>query len=147
MKTVHEYSAGSIIYRINKNEIEFLLVQSMLNRTWGFPKGHLEAGETAQEAAKREIFEEVGLKPEFNFDFSESYSYQVTSEIEKTVTLFLAKYNPDQKIKRQESEIRQTAWLNYEDAQKRIREQNFKEFSFKDLSSILEKANDYLSNR
>lgn len=27
MKTVHEYSAGSIIYRINKNEIEFLLVQ------------------------------------------------------------------------------------------------------------------------
>ena len=145
MKTVHEYSAGSIIYRINKNEIEFLLVQSMLNRTWGFPKGHLEAGETAQEAAKREIFEEVGLKPEFNFDFSESYSYQVTSEIEKTVTLFLAKYNPDQKIKRQESEIRQTAWLNYEDAQKRIREQNFKEFSFEDLSSILEKANDYLN--
>ena len=145
MKTVHEYSAGSIIYRINKNEIEFLLVQSMLNRTWGFPKGHLEAGETAQEAAKREIFEEVGLKAEFNFDFSESYSYQVTSEIEKTVTLFLAKYNPDQKIKRQESEIRQTAWLNYEDAQKRIREQNFKEFSFEDLSSILEKANDYLN--
>lgn len=85
------------------------------------------------------------MKAEFNFDFSESYSYQVTSEIEKTVTLFLAKYNPDQKIKRQESEIRQTAWLNYEDAQKRIREQNFKEFSFEDLSSILEKANDYLN--
>ncbi|MFR4952695.1 MAG: NUDIX hydrolase, partial [Lactobacillus paragasseri] len=62
-------------------------------------------------------------------------------------TLFLAKYNPDQEIKRQESEIKQTAWLNYEDAQKRIREQNFKEFTFEDLSSILEKANDYLSNR
>ncbi len=55
MKTVHEYSAGSIIYRINKNEIEFLLVQSMLNRTWGFPKGHLEAGENNVQAAKREV--------------------------------------------------------------------------------------------
>ena len=145
----HEHSAGAIIWRKKNNEIQYLLIQSQpykqFKSAWAFSKGHLEAGETAQEAAKREIFEEVGLKPEFNFDFSESYLYQVTSEIEKTVTLFLAKYNPDQKIKRQESEIRQTAWLNYVDAQKRIREQNFKEFSFEDLSSILEKANDYLN--
>ena len=145
----HEHSAGAIIWRKKNNEIQYLLIQSQpykqFKSAWAFSKGHLEAGETAQEAAKREIFEEVGLKAEFNFDFSESYSYQVTSEIEKTVTLFLAKYNLDQKIKRQESEIKQIAWLNYEDAQKRIREQNFKEFSFEDLSSILAKANDYLN--
>ena len=145
----HEHSAGAIIWRNKNNETQYLLIQSQpykqFKSAWAFSKGHLEAGETAQEAAKREIFEEVGLKPEFNFDFSERYSYQVTSEIEKTVTLFLAKYNLDQKIKRQESEIKQIAWLNYEDAQKRIREQNFKEFSFEDLSSILAKANDYLN--
>ena len=145
----HEHSAGAIIWRNKNNETQYLLIQSQpykqFKSAWAFSKGHLEAGETAQEAAKREIFEEVGLKPKFNFDFSESYSYQVTSEIEKTVTLFLAKYNLDQKIKRQESEIKQIAWLNYEDAQKRIREQNFKEFSFEDLSSILAKANDYLN--
>ena len=146
----YEHSAGAIIWRKKNNEIQYLLIQSQpykqFKSAWAFSKGHLEAGETERDAAKREVFEEVGLKPEFNFDFQESYSYQVTSESEKTVTLFLAKYNPDQKIKRQESEIRQTAWLNYEDAQKRIREQNFKEFSFEDLALILAKANTYLIN-
>lgn len=144
-----EHSAGAIIWRKN-NEIQYLLIQSQpykqFKSAWAFSKGYLEAGETEQDAAKREVFEEVGLKPEFDFDFHESYSYQVTSESEKTVTLFLAEYKAGQKIKRQESEIRQTAWLNYEDAQKRIREQNFKEFSFEDLALILAKANTYLIN-
>lgn len=146
-----EYSAGAIIWRKNNEEIEYLLIQSQpykqFKSAWAFSKGHLEAGETERDAAKREVFEEVGLKPEFDFDFHESYSYKVTSKIEKTVTLFLAKYKADQKIKRQESEIRSTEWLNYRDAQDRIRKQNFKEFKFEDLSAILAKANDYLVSR
>ncbi len=143
-----EHSAGAIIWRKENNEIQYLLIQSQpykqFKNAWAFSKGHLEAGETERDAAKREVFEEVGLKPEFDFDFHESYSYKVTSEIEKTVTLFLAKYKADQKIKRQESEIRSTDWLNYRDAQDRIRKQNFKEFKFEDLSAILAKANTYL---
>ena len=143
-----EYSAGAIIWRKNNEEIQYLLIQSQpykqFKSAWAFSKGHLEAGETERDAARREVFEEVGLKPEFDFDFHESYSYKGTSEIEKTVTLFLAKYKADQKIKRQESEIRSTEWLNYRDAQDRIRKQNFKEFKFEDLSAILAKANDYL---
>lgn len=143
-----EHSAGAIIWRRNKEEIQYLLIQSQpykqFKSAWAFSKGHLEAGETERDAARREVFEEVGLKPEFDFDFHESYSYKVTSEIEKTVTLFLAKYKADQKIKRQESEIRSTDWLNYQAAQERISKQNFKEFRSEDLSAILAKANTYL---
>ncbi|MFQ3625734.1 NUDIX domain-containing protein [Lactobacillus johnsonii] len=143
-----EYSAGAIIWRKNNEEIEYLLIQSQpykqFKSAWAFSKGHLEAGETERDAANREVFEEVGLKPEFDFDFHESYSYKVTSEIEKTVTLFLAEYKADQKIKRQESEIRATEWLNYQAAQERISKQNFKEFRSEDLSAILAKANTYL---
>jgi diadenosine hexaphosphate hydrolase (ATP-forming) len=29
---------------------------------WAFPKGHLEQGETAGEAARREVFEETGIE-------------------------------------------------------------------------------------
>ena len=144
-----EYSAGAIIWRKNNEEIQYLLIQSQpykqFKSAWAFSKGHLEAGETERDAAKREVFEEVGLKPEF--DFHESYSYKVTSKIEKTVTLFLAEYKAGQKIKRQESEIRSTEWLNYQAAQERISEQNFKEFKSEDLSAILAKANDYLMSR
>ena len=35
---IHEHSAGSIIYRVNDGKIEFLIVESCMHHTWGFPK-------------------------------------------------------------------------------------------------------------
>lgn len=58
---VREPTAGGIVFRRNKKgEIEFLLIQDHKDR-WTIPKGHIEEGETAQQAAKREIGEEAGL--------------------------------------------------------------------------------------
>lgn len=58
---VREPTAGGIVFRRNKkNEIEFLLIQDGKDR-WTIPKGHIEEGETAQQAAQREIGEEAGL--------------------------------------------------------------------------------------
>lgn len=37
------------------------LVQSRRSGFWTFPKGHVDPGETDEEAARREIFEEAGL--------------------------------------------------------------------------------------
>lgn len=146
----YEKSAGSIIWRENNDTIEYLMIQSQpykqFKSAWAFPKGHLEADESERDAAKREVFEEVGLKVEFDNNFEQSYSYHLTPEIKKTVTLFLAKYNDEQKIKRQESEIKSVEWLSYEAAQKRLSEQDYDEFSWKDLADILKTANDYLNN-
>ena len=58
---VREPTAGGIVFRRNaKNEVEILLIQDHKDR-WTIPKGHIEEGETAQEAARREIGEEAGL--------------------------------------------------------------------------------------
>lgn len=58
---VREPTAGGIVFRRNiKGEVEVLLIQDHKDR-WTIPKGHIEEGETAQEAARREIGEEAGL--------------------------------------------------------------------------------------
>jgi len=58
---VREPTAGGIVFRRDKDGgIEILLFQDARER-WSIPKGHIEPGETAQQTAKREIGEEVGL--------------------------------------------------------------------------------------
>jgi len=58
---VREPTAGGVVFRRDEQGgIEILLIQDAKDR-WTIPKGHIEEGETAQEAAKREIGEEAGL--------------------------------------------------------------------------------------
>lgn len=60
---VREPTAGGIVFRLTKDhkDLEILLIQDSKNR-WTIPKGHIEPGETAKQAAVREIGEEAGLK-------------------------------------------------------------------------------------
>ena len=54
--------AGSIVFRLDSKEPQVLLVTARRNpRNWIFPKGHIEKGETPEEAALRETREEAGV--------------------------------------------------------------------------------------
>jgi bis(5'-nucleosidyl)-tetraphosphatase len=55
-----ETSAGGIVFRLDHGRPTFLLIRDSY-KNWGFPKGHLEAGEEPQAAAIREVGEETGL--------------------------------------------------------------------------------------
>lgn len=59
-KPEREVSAGGIVFRRFGGEARFLLIKDSYRR-WGFPKGHLEDGESPAEAAQRETGEETGL--------------------------------------------------------------------------------------
>jgi 8-oxo-dGTP pyrophosphatase MutT (NUDIX family) len=59
-RAVVETSAGGVIYRRREGRVHVLLIRDAY-RHWGFPKGHVEDGESASETALREVEEETGL--------------------------------------------------------------------------------------
>jgi hypothetical protein len=48
------------------NKRRVLLMKRADNGLWGIPSGHVEPGETVEEAIIREIYEETGLKVKVN---------------------------------------------------------------------------------
>ena len=60
-RTRIETSAGGVVYRDAGNGPQVLLIKDPYNN-WGLPKGHIEDGETPEQAALREVEEETGLR-------------------------------------------------------------------------------------
>ncbi len=57
-------AAGGVVWRNNNGSIEVVLCVRYLKRTTNLfvlPKGHVESGETIEDAAVREVTEETGL--------------------------------------------------------------------------------------
>ena len=109
-----EISAGAIIYTKIKNEIFYLLAKDF-HSNWGFPKGHLENNETKQEAAIREIKEEVGVDVILDTSFEETLEYVMPNGIKKKSIYFIA-YFENQIPTRQLEEVQEIKILEYEEA-------------------------------
>jgi ADP-ribose pyrophosphatase YjhB (NUDIX family) len=58
MKSKRTYSAGGVV----TNSEGKVLVVSQHGTSWSLPKGHIDPGENALVAAKREIYEESGIR-------------------------------------------------------------------------------------
>lgn len=56
-----EISSGGIIYRESEGDVEVALTRTRRGPVWCLPKGRVEADETLEEAAVREVREETGL--------------------------------------------------------------------------------------
>jgi 8-oxo-dGTP pyrophosphatase MutT (NUDIX family) len=56
-----EFSAGGVVYRHSRSGYDVAAVQRARHDDWSLPKGHIEEGETREQAALREVKEETGL--------------------------------------------------------------------------------------
>lgn len=57
-------SAGGVIVRRRAERLEVVLVGRSQSGLWALPKGTVEPGETLEQAARREVAEETGLRVE-----------------------------------------------------------------------------------
>lgn len=132
-----EKSAGAVVFRRENQKIKYLLIQYGWGH-WEFPRGLIRKGESLEEAARREIEEEVGIKDiRFIPGFKEwiKFFFKLKGKnIMKIATFLLA----ETKTKRitLSFEHQNYAWLEYEKA--------FKKLTFKNAKEVLKKANDFL---
>ena len=92
-------SAGAALYTVEDGEIRWVLVREKSGSV-GLPKGHVEKGETPEQAALREIREETGVQAELRGGAPLVDTYPLADGRMKHVTYFLARYdhqrlNPD----------------------------------------------------
>ncbi len=133
-----QYSAGAVIYRWESGKLVFLILKR--DEGYDLAKGHIEKGESAEEAAKREIKEETGLEPDFLPFFSMQIKYffmEKGEKVFKTLKLFIAE--SESRYVRVSDEHIGYLWVNQETAAKKLRHQNYK--------NVLDAAADYLMRK
>lgn len=86
-----EKSCGTVLYTVKDNVIYYVLLRAH-DGYCGFPKGHVEAGESEHETALRETWEETSIRAEIVGDFRREVSYTFGRKREKTVVYFLARF-------------------------------------------------------
>ncbi len=131
MRERRDVSAGVIVFQRTADGCRFLLLRSRLTRRplWEFPKGGLNAGETLQQAALRELEEETGLARRdvrlvAGFEHAEDYRFVAGDDSERTfirkrVTYYLAEAKRTEVTLSEESS--RFAWLSLADAQRKLR--------------------------
>lgn len=116
-----EKSCGAIIFNEGK-----VLVVKQTSGFYGFPKGHVEIGETEKETAIREVKEETGLDIKIISDKRYTQSYIVKENVRKDVVFFIAKLENNNE-KRQVEEIEEILWIDINEVENILTYDSLKE--------------------
>ena len=128
-RATRETSAGGVVYRLEDGAPLFLLIRDSY-ANWGFPKGHLEAGERADEAALREVREETGLADlelRGTIDTIDWYFRFRGRLIHKACHFFLMETTQSETAPQSAEGITACQWIGYDEARDAISYANARE--------------------
>ena len=114
--SIFHRSCGVIPYRWHNGYPQLLLLKqrgSALYR-WSFPKGHMEALETEEETALREMREECGMTAKLHPGFRTTMHYTINGWMPKEVVLFLGEAEGN--VSLQAAEIESSRWVSIQEA-------------------------------
>ena len=130
-------SCGFVAYKTLENVNYYLIIRS-INGDIGFPKGHMEVGESETETAIRELKEETNVEVKITRGFRRQIEYPLPGRegaIKQSV-YFLGECITDNIIC-QEGEVADAAFLPYPDALRLL--------TFEDTKQVLKAAEEFLN--
>jgi 8-oxo-dGTP pyrophosphatase MutT (NUDIX family) len=131
LETEHHRSAGGLVVRGDR----MLLISTQKGRRWQLPKGHIEAGETPEETAVREVREETGVTgrvvaplPEVEYWYVEKGKLRV----HKRVDYFLLEFESGDAADFDAGEVSGAEWFSWDEGLAKL--------SFENERRVAEKA-------
>lgn len=130
-------SAGGVAYRREERSIEIALVAIGSEKRWQLPKGLIDPGETAEQAALREVGEEAGIECRL-IEKIDTVDYWFTASFDgpstryhKHVHFFLMEYVSGD-VADHDDEVTDAQWFDINEASRL--------FAFESEKKVVEKA-------
>jgi 8-oxo-dGTP pyrophosphatase MutT (NUDIX family) len=117
-----EVSAGGVVVHRDGDGFRYLLIRDSY-QNWGFPKGHVEPGESIEAAACREVAEETGVREavitapldviQWEFQFR-------GARVRKTCHFFLMETRDSSTSPQREEGISACRWTTFDEANRLV---------------------------
>jgi 8-oxo-dGTP pyrophosphatase MutT (NUDIX family) len=112
------FQAAAIPYRLHDGEPEFCLITAIRSGNWGIPKGLIDPGETAPQAALKEAWEEAGLHGHIEGEPLGHFQYRKWGATLEVAVYLMQVLQIDADW--QEGSLRQRVWCRLREARKAV---------------------------